>query len=216
MRATAEFIERDRRDARGHFREHCIADRISQMFVDAPEAVQVDHGNRRSAAPSASRQARPKAAAEGGPIHEPGQRIFVGQPANGVIARLHRRLHEMQALGEHAEFVAALHARRARRRCPARIRSTARVRSCSGRVMLRASQNAANAEATRLTAAITVQHLGEPFEGRARVRQRARQNRDHLGVADFDISMRRVTTSDGASAFQRQRAHDISPAGRLN
>ena len=63
-------------------------------------------------APSRFVQGLAQGRAECGAIHEAGERVLVRQPADGLVARLHRRLHELQAFGEHAELVAPLTLRR--------------------------------------------------------------------------------------------------------
>ena len=129
-------------------------------------------------APSASAQRLSQGRAECGAVHEAGERVLVRQTADGLIARLHRRLHELQS------FARARRARRAAARSGSRRRRRREfdrptcVRSCSGRVILRASQNAASADAIKLMRGDQEQYPGQTLERRARIRQRPRQDGD--------------------------------------
>ena len=99
-----------------------------------------------------------------------------------MIAGLHRRLHELQAFGEHSQLIAPLHAQ------GHVVGAGAHLIDGLGQVLQRPRDIAGQPEggqrrSDQADGGDQEQHLGQTLERRARIRQGARQDGDDFGIA---------------------------------
>ncbi len=179
------------------------------MLVDAPKSIQIDDGDRDRRAPGFV-QCAAQGRAEGGAIHETGERVFIGQLPDGLVAGLYRRLHELQPFGEHSEFVGPLHAQAPIVGAGAHLIDGLRQVLQRPRDIAREPESGQGGR-DQADRGDQEQYLGQAFERRSRVRQRPRQNRDDFGVAPLRHFDAPGDDVGRARAAGRHRAHHIRP-----